>query len=241
MESLRPVDHILIVDDEPSVLHLLEIGLSRLDCELRLACSSEDGLAAAREVSPVLVLLDILLPGIDGYEVCRRFRQFSTEPVILLTALRDSGDMSNALAAGADEFIAKPFSVADLLGRCRAALGRRLAPVQLNGEPPTFAGGRYAIDAERRLLFEMPRRRANAPGVVPISNTGFRLVTFLAANKGRKLSYADVLEHIWGAEWTGEHDMLRAHLSVLRQRLEPDPSRPRFILDDGDDAIHLAG
>jgi len=241
MESMRPGNTILIIDDEPSVLHLLEIGLAKLDCELRLASSGEEGLATARDLAPVLIVLDILLPDIDGYEVCRRLRQFSTEPVILLTALRDSGDMSNALSAGADEYVAKPFSVADLLGRCRAALARRLAPMLDTVPPQPFWGGRYTIDVERRLLLELPRRRAQMPGVVPISNTGFRLVAYLARNRGRRLSYAEVLENVWGPAWTGETDLLRAHLSLLRQRLDPDPTRPRLIVDDGDQVVLAAG
>ena len=241
MESLGPDNHILIVDDEPSVLHLLEIGLSRLESELHLTCSGEAGLKAARELNPVLVVLDILMPDIDGYEVCRQFRQFSTEPVILLTALRDSGDLTNALAAGADEFVAKPFSIADLLGRCRAALARRLTPALPAGTPATLAGGRFTIDAERRLLFEQPRRRSHAPDVVPLSNTGYRLISYLAANKGRRLTYAEVLENIWGPAWTGERELLRAHLSVLRKALELDASRPSIILDDGDDLLQFGG
>ncbi len=239
MVSASQANHILVIDDEPSVLHLLEIGLARLNCGLHLACSGEAGLAAARELSPVLVVLDILMPDIDGYEVCRQFRQFSTESVILLTALRDSGDLSNALSAGADEYVAKPFSIADLVGRCRAALARRLMP-PLPSEPlPPFGGGRYSIDLERRLVLELPRRRASGPSVVPVSSTGFRLLAYLAANRGRKVAYEDVLENLWGTAWTGERELLRAHLSALRQRLELDANHPRVILDDGEELVQL--
>jgi two-component system, OmpR family, KDP operon response regulator KdpE len=241
MESVTSGNRILIVDDEPSVLHLLEIGLAKLECQLSFATSGEAGVAMARELEPILVVLDILMPDIDGYEVCRRLRLFSTEPVILLTALRDSGDLANAISAGADEFVAKPFSVADLLARCRGALARRQIPTEGTEPPPPFGGGRFFLDMERRLLFEAPRRRSHEPSVVPISNTGFRLVYYFARNRGRRLSYAEVLETIWGPAWTAEHDLLQAHLGVLREHLEVDANRPRIIIDDGEQIVMPAG
>lgn len=241
MASETSREKVLIVDDEPSVLHLLEFGLARLDCELCLTDGGEVALARAREISPSLVILDILMPDIDGYQVCRSLRQFSSTPVILLTALRDSADLSLALGAGADEYVAKPFSVADLLGRCRAALSRRRTLPLGCVAPPPFAGGRYTLDLERRLLFDLPRRRGALPIVVPLSNTAFRLVTYLACNKGRRLGYDEVLERVWGPAWTGESDLLDAHLAVVSRRLEPDPTRPQLIVHDGDGALVFRG
>jgi two-component system KDP operon response regulator KdpE len=241
MVPVSPRDRILIVDDEPSVLHLLEIGLSRLNCELCLAGGGEAGLAAARDLSPDLVILDILMPDLDGYEVCRTIRLFTSTPVILLTALRDSSDMEMALSAGADEYVAKPFSIADLLGRSRAALSRRRALPFDSEPPPPFAGGRFSIDVGRRLVHELPRRRGQLPIVVPLSDTAFRLVTYLASNRGRRLPYEAILERVWGPAWTGERTLLASHLGVLRQRLEVDANRPRLIVEESDRSVVFHG
>jgi len=216
---------ILAVADEPSLLRMLEIGLQSGERDIRTAADGRDALLIAAEWQPDLVLVDALTPGVGWDGVCRRLRETSTAPAILLTARRGQWVVAQALEAGADECVAKPFSIADLRALVQTVLGRsqrlpNLGPVS----ELACDRGKLKIDFARCLALRDER-------VIPLGNTQFRLLAYLAANPGRVLPYQEILDEIWGPEQTRGVAALRTHVALLRQRVEENPRRPHLIAD----------
>jgi two-component system KDP operon response regulator KdpE len=171
---------------------------------------------------PDLVLLDILLPGaMDGYEICRRLREFSTVPVIMLTAKASDVDILTGFDAGADDYLTKPFNAKELLARVKAVLRRSQRPEEIS--TATFACGELTIDYARHAV-------TRGDETVSLTRTEYALLRELALNANRVLSHPDLLIAVWGPEYRDEVDYLRAYVRYLRRKIEVEPSNPRFIL-----------
>lgn len=211
---------VLVVDDEPRYLRLLQYNLESVGYRVVTAATAREALQATASHNPDLVLLDLRLPDQDGYEVCRRIREFSPVPIIMVTALGEEVDKVRGLRLGADDYITKPFSAPELLARVEAVL-RRSQP--LPGAPTHLALAELEIDlAQRRVTLRGQE--------VALSPTEYRLLHCLAANAGRALTPEEVQERVWGPEYREHYEGLRTYIHRLRQKIEQDPERPRYIL-----------
>lgn len=220
---------ILIVEDDADAAEAVEISLTLgLPQSSIVVCpSGEQALTEAAAGAPDLVLLDVNLPGIDGFEVCRRLRAASAVPIIMITAKDDELEIVKGLEYGADDYITKPFGHLQLLARIKAVL-RRTQPQQGPGEAPQTMRLRFgpnAIDFERRQV-----TRGGEP--VDLTPTEYNLLAHLAQNAGRTLSHQSLLAHVWGAEYTNEIEYVKVYIRRLRDKLEPDRKRPRHILTE---------
>jgi len=213
---------VLVVDDAPRYVRLLKANLESVGYRV---VSAEDGASAvlkAEAEEPDLVVLDLMLPDMDGYEVCRRIREFSTVPIIMLTARREQADKITGLNTGADDYLTKPFDVEELLARVRAQLRRSGFRQQRHLEPPFTLGDLHVDFAKRRVLV---RGRE-----IDLSPTEYRLLHHLATNAGRVMVQEELLRRVWGPEYADESEVLRVYVRRLRQKIEEDPSSPRYVL-----------
>jgi two-component system, OmpR family, KDP operon response regulator KdpE len=219
---------VLVVDDEPQILTALARGLQRVGHEVIVARNGEDGLAAAAAASPDLVLLDLKLPDLDGIEIVRRLRTWTSVPIVLLSGQGSERARVAALDAGADDFVDKPFSMEELRARVGAML-RRAA----TGESPGAATG---PDGDGRIerdgvTIELAARRVLVEGTeVRLTPTEWRLLTTLAGNPDRIQTYRQVITSVWDETYGDEaRQSLRVHLRTLRAKLGDDASSPRFV------------
>jgi two-component system KDP operon response regulator KdpE len=214
---------VLVVDDEPQIQRALRVGLAAQGYEVTAAASGEAALdcAAGREFD--IVILDLGLPGMDGVEVCRALREWTRTPILVLSVRSDESQKIAALDAGADDYITKPFGMGELLARIRAALRRATG----DDTPPTplLTVGPLVIDFARRVV----TREAVEVHLTP---TEYALLKYLAANADKVLTHRAILNAVWGAEYGEEYHYLRVFVRQLRQKIEPDPGRPRFILTE---------
>jgi len=212
---------VLIVDDDHRMRRLLRLNLESTGYRV---VAAEDGAAAleAAEIDPPdLVLLDVMMPGMDGFSCLQRLREFSQVPVILLTAKGEEADKVHGLDLGADDYLTKPFGPAELLARVRAALRR-----QPGATPPaTLVVGDLTINLARRRVIRHGEE-------IRLTPTECRLLYELASNPGRVMLHTDLLARVWGAEYREEVDYLWTYVRYLRNKLEPDPSHPRYILSE---------
>ncbi|HET8841796.1 MAG TPA: response regulator transcription factor [Ktedonobacteraceae bacterium] len=216
--------HILVVDDEPSIQHFMKRNLELRAFKVSLASNGLEALALFERTDFVLVILDIMMPGMDGLEVCRRIRQHSTVPIIILTALGEEVDKISALDQGADDYLTKPFGVGELLARIKAVLRRSHW-----AEQPVSLGlrrfGDLEIDFEQRRVWKESVQ-------VKLSPTEFELLQEMALHPGKIFTHEALLRRVWGAEYHGELEYLRVYVARLRRKLENDPSRPEHILTE---------
>jgi len=213
---------ILVVDDEPHVVRLVKANLEPSGYRILTAADGEQALRAVQGESPDLVILDIMLPKMDGYEVCRHIREFSPVPVIMLTARTAEVDLVHGFEVGADDYLTKPFGVNELLMRVRAVLRRSRWPEQVLARR-LFKAGPIEIDfAQHKVTVD------GQP--VKLSPTEYRLLAYLASNAGRVLVHRELLRAVWGPEYGEESEYLRVYIRYLRQKLEPDPANPRYLL-----------
>jgi two-component system KDP operon response regulator KdpE len=213
---------ILVVEDEPRVMRLVSEVLKAVGYQVIAASSGESAIEKVALDQPDLILLDILLPrGPDGYEVCRRIREFSDVAVIMLTAKAQESDMLRGFDVGADDYLTKPFSAKELVARVRAVLRR----VRHTGEAAMakLTCGELEIDFARRTVKVRGKQ-------VQLTRTEYALLSQLAANVNRVLVHEDLLAAVWGAEYRNDVDYLRAYVHYLRRKLEANPSNPRYIL-----------
>jgi two-component system KDP operon response regulator KdpE len=213
---------ILVVEDEPRVMRLIGEVLKAVGYGVIAVCSGKEAIEKVALEQPDLVLLDILLPnGPDGYEVCRRIREFSDVAVVMLTAKAQESDMLRGFDAGADDYLTKPFSAKELVARVRAVLRR----ARHTGEAALLelVCGDLEIDRARRTV-----RVRGEP--VQLTRTEYALLSQLAANANRVMVHEDLLAAVWGAEYRNDVDYLRAYVHYLRRKLEADPSNPQYIL-----------
>jgi two-component system KDP operon response regulator KdpE len=215
---------ILVVDDEPRMVSFMRMNLELEGCRVISAANGRDALERARDDMPDLVLLDIMMPGMDGFEVLRRLRQSSAVPVIVLTAKDDEEDRIRGLELGADDYIGKPFSHRELVSRIRAVLRRHLI------QPPV-PQSRLRIDD--RLEIDFAKREVLVEGQpVSLRPTEYRLLYHLVQNAGWVMPHDVLLAKVWGPEYSDESHYLRLYITYLRQKIEPDPAHPRYILTE---------
>lgn len=213
---------VLVVDDEPRYVRLIAVNLEASGYRILTARDGKSAVELAASRMPTLVLLDIGLPVMDGFEVCRRIREFSDAPVIMLTAKASEADKVRGLDAGADDYLTKPFGPAELLARIRAVLRRAKLPEERRSEP-TFTSGDLAIDFAQHLVRIRGRE-------VALSPTEYKLLAHLARNAGKVMITELLLHKIWGPEYGEETQHVRLYVSRLRQKIEDDPEHPRWII-----------
>ncbi len=217
-----PPSRILLIEDDQSIAEPLIFGLEKEGFVVVHALDGQEGLRLARSLSPDVVLLDVMLPGMDGYEICRRLRQESTVPVLMVTARGQEMERVMGLEVGADDYIVKPFSFQELLARVRALL-RRVA-LDRQGRAGTEA---IVVDGIR--LDRLARRVTRDGQAVELSRREFDLLCVLMTNVGQALSRQELFDRVWGEAWVGTPRTLDVHIRWLREKLEPDPSNPRYI------------
>ncbi|MGD0611823.1 MAG: response regulator transcription factor [Anaerolineales bacterium] len=212
---------ILIVDDEPRYLRLLEANLLTEGYEVATAATGEDAVESFSANPVDLILLDVMLPGMDGFATCQRIRQFSNVPVIMLTAKGEEQHRVRGLDVGADDYLVKPFSIMELLARVRAVLRR--AQVGEVGQDRYFTHYDLRIDFARAevVVGEQP---------VSLSATEYRLLLQFAHNIGKILTAEDLLTSVWGPEYRDDKEILWVTIARLRQKVEADPHTPKHIV-----------
>jgi len=227
---------VLVVEDEPILLETLEYNLARQGYEVCTAADGPTALEVARQEQPDIILLDVMLPGLDGFEVCRILRREMSVPVLMLTARDDEVDKVVGLEVGADDYLTKPFSMRELLARVKALLRReRLIREQLTAE------GRLAGEGERvervsalhfgDLTLDLDRHEVFRQGEsLHLKPKEYELLLFLARHRGMVLSREQILEQVWGWEYDGGSRTVDVHVRWLREKIEPNPSQPVRIV-----------
>jgi len=212
---------ILIVDDDPQIRRLLEYSLSKEGAEIITSEDGKDGLRNFYLHKPDLVILDVMMPNMDGWETCRNIRQLSDVPIIMLTALGREEDIVKGLDIGVDDYISKPFSVKILVARARSALRRADLPVV--SEPLlTYSDNYLTINIEEHRVYVRGEP-------VELTATEFRLLAYLLENAGRVMSFGQILESVWGWEYTDDVNYIRVYIWHLRRKIEDDPKNPKYI------------
>ena len=215
---------ILIVDDEPRIRDFVRMNLELEHYQVIEASNGQEALDALREHLPDLVVLDVKMPEMDGFETLRAIREVSTVPVIMLTVRQDEQDRIRGLDLGADDYIAKPFSPRELLSRIRALLRRSFMP------PPAR---KTEIIVDPALKIDFARREGTVRGKkVVLRPTEYRLLYHLVNNAGHLLTHETLLSKVWGREYRDEAHYLRLYITYLRQKLEKDPAHPQYILTE---------
>ena len=212
---------ILVVDDERSIRRYLHTSLSSVGHEVVEAGNGEEALQTAESEQPDLVILDLGLPDMDGVEGTRRLRGWSKVPIIILSVRDREDDKVGALDAGADDYLTKPFGMAELTARIRVAM-RHAAQVNVE---PVFLSGRLAVDLTRREVTLGGEHVALTP-------TEYDLLRVMVQNAGRVLTHNQLLRQVWGSAYAEESHLLRVNISNLRRKIEPNPDRPEFILTE---------
>lgn len=212
---------VLIIDDEPQIIRALRAGLERTGYSVSAASSGEEGLNAAAEQPPDIVILDLAMPGTDGFSVCEELRKWSKVPIIVLSVRDSEEDKIKALDLGADDYLTKPFGVGELLARMRAVV-RRLAASDDESNQPNFKSGDLEVDYVHRQV----RLAGREVHLTPIE---FDLLTCMIQNRNRVLTHRQLLSRVWGPEYAEDTHTLRVHVANLRNKIETDPARPHFI------------
>ena len=212
---------VLVVDDEPQIRRALSVNLNARGYEVDVAATGEEALRRAANTHPDVVLLDLGLPGIDGIDVVRGLRGWSTAPIIVLTVRDAESDKVAALDAGADDYVTKPFGINELLARLRAALRRH----QPAGEAAVVRTEAFTVDLTAAKVW----RDGDEVHLTP---TEWQLLSLLVRNPGRLLTQRWLLQQVWGPEYSKETSYLRVYLAALRRKLEPNPGQPRYFVTE---------
>jgi DNA-binding response OmpR family regulator len=224
-------EKILIVEDETTLQEALAYNLRRQGYEVELAGDGQAALNVARRIRPDLIILDIMLPGMDGFEVCRILRQEMTTPVLMLTARDDEIDRVVGLEVGADDYLTKPFSMRELLARVKALLRRvRMVREEIGGGHGQVETSQSVIQ-HGNLIINIARREALLNGnPLPLKPKEYDLLLYLAQHRGQVLTREQILERVWGWEYIGDSRTVDVHVRWLREKIEPDPANPRRIV-----------
>ena len=217
---------LLVVDDDRNIVEAVTLGfqLQWQECEVITAFDGEKGLDLFFEEQPDVVILDVALPEMNGFEVLRRIRQVSDVPVLMLTAKGEEMDKVKGLEFGADDYITKPFSHLELFARIKAVLRRAELPPPISAAP-SFSVGELAINFESRTVTLLGRP-------IKLTPTEYNLLYHLVRNAGRVLAHETLLAKVWGDEYRNDVDYLKVYVSRLRNKLEDSPDRPRYILTE---------
>jgi DNA-binding response OmpR family regulator len=213
---------VLIVDDEPRYLRLLDANLRTEGYEVVTAHDGQQALEVFSAQPIDLILLDIMMPRLDGFGTCQRIREFSSVPIIILTAKGEEQDRVRGLDLGADDYLVKPFSATELLARVRAVLRRAQLPAE-SGQTRFFTHDNLRIDFARAEVWRGEQ-------VVSLSATEYRLLLQFAHNLGKILTSEDLLTSVWGPEYKSDKEILWVSIARLRQKLEEDPHNPKHIV-----------
>lgn len=215
---------VLIVEDEAPIRRFLRAALSAGDYRWIEAGTAQDGLAQAALRQPDLVILDLGLPDLDGLEVIRQLRGWSTVPIVILSARQQEGDKVLALDAGADDYLTKPFGVAELMARIRVAL-RHATRAATGADSPIFEVGGLRVDLSLRQVW--------VEGVeVHLTPIEYKLLATLVHHAGKVLTHRQLLREVWGPGYADESHYLRVYIAQLRRKLEADPARPRYLITE---------
>jgi two-component system KDP operon response regulator KdpE len=217
---------ILVIDDDKLTARMITDQLNEEGHTVHVAHDGREGLRQMYSHQPDLIILDVLMPEMDGWTTCRRIREVSNVPIIMLTARDRPQDIIRGLDEGADEYVTKPFEMSVLLARVRAVLRR----VSL---PPTLRQKEDVSYSDEYLTFNPVDRRVMIDGeLVKLTPTEYNLLALLIKNSGRVLPYRSLLEQVWGWEYIDDVDYLRVYIWHLRRKLEPDPKNPRYVLTE---------
>jgi len=216
----KPEARLLVVDDEPNIRELLSASLRFAGFEVATAPDGQQALVVAEQFRPDLLVLDVMMPGLDGFGVVRRLRQNGTHtPVLFLTARDAAEDKVNGLTLGGDDYVTKPFSLDEVLARIRAVL-RRSRGAQRVSEAPRLTFADIELDEESHEVLK-------AGKLVSLSPTEFKLLRYLMTNAGRVLSKAQILDHVWNYDFNGEANVVESYISYLRRKI--DTTEPRLL------------
>ncbi len=215
---------ILLIEDEPQMQRFLRIVLQGQGFRFIEAQTGQEGLAQAATRSPDIILLDLGLPDIDGLEVTRRLREWSDIPIIVLSAREQEQDKIKALDAGADDYLTKPFGAGELLARIRVAIRHKVMRQSTTGEP-VFILDNLRVDMSHRQVFLNEQE-------VHLTPIEYKLLTVLIQNAGKVVTHSQLLKEVWGPSYSKETQYLRVYMTQLRHKLESDPARPRFLINE---------
>ncbi len=220
--TIKVMSSVLIVDDEKSITAPLARALTQAGYRTLVANDGREGLALARSQKPDVVVLDVLMPGMDGWEMCRTLRQESTVPILMLTALGEEVDRVLGLELGADDYLTKPFSTRELIARLRALLRRlELDRRQQQAEDTLTVGEiRVELNTHRAFLGDLE---------LPLRQKEFDLLALLLSRPGEVISRAEFFDRVWGTDWLGDTRTLDVHIRWLREKIELNPSQPQLI------------
>ena len=213
---------VLIIDDDEGLLQLAGLLFKKTGAQVFTARDGLEGMSQLFAHRPNLIILDVMMPGMNGFEVCARIRQVSDAPLIMLTALNHEQEMLRGLEAGADDFLSKPFNAEILLARARAVL-RRSENKSTPRPEFQYDNGHLQIDVERHDVAVSGKR-------IKLTPVEFRLLVYLARNAGKVLTFEQIIANVWGAEYKGSTDYVHVYVSHLRKKLEEDTRTPRYIL-----------
>lgn len=214
---------ILVADDEPKILMFIRANLEARGYEVHLAQDGVEAVDVAGLVAPDLIILDVNMPKMDGIEACRRIRQWSSVPIIILSVRGEEKDKVRALDEGADDYVTKPFGVEELLARIRVALRRSTTTPVLT--TPTFTCGNLEVDFASRVV-----KRHGQP--VRMTPTEYELLAYMVSNAGKVLTHKQILHNVWGPEYGEESEYVRVFMRQLRSKIEEDPSDPQYIVTE---------
>ena len=221
---------ILVVDDELQIRKLLRVSLSAHGYQVDEAATGEEGIMQTTMLKPDMIILDLGLPDVDGKEVIRRVREWSAVPIIILTARGQEEEKIEALDAGADDYVTKPFSVGELMARMRVSL-RRAARAE--DEPVIHCGG---------LTVDLALRRVSVEGQeVRLTPTEYDIIKVLAQHAGKVLTHKQLLKAVWGSAYNEDTHYIRVYVGQLRRKIEPDPAQPRYIITESGVGYRLMG
>lgn len=213
---------VLLIDDDADLLQLATVIFKKEGAQVITARDGMEGVSKLFTHHPDLIILDVMMPGMNGFEVCERIRQVSDTPLIMLTALNHEQEMLRGLEAGADDFLSKPFNADILVARAKTVL-RRSENLKSQTDQFNYDNGHLSIDVSRRDVLIQNKR-------IKLTPVEFRLLTYLARNAGKVLTFEQILTNVWGSEYRGSLDYVHVYISHLRRKLGESTKSPRYIL-----------
>jgi two-component system KDP operon response regulator KdpE len=224
MPEPRETHRILVVDDEPRMIRFIRMNLELEGYTVFEAADGVQALKQVRDVLPDLIILDVMMPELDGFETLEDLREFSSVPVIMLTARGEEDDRVRGLELGADDYVTKPFSPRELVSRVKAVLRRAESATPVS-KTPIKVDDQLRIDFDRREVYV-------AETLIKLRPTEFRLLYHLVSNAGWVVPHEQLLAKVWGYEYRDETHYLRLYINYLRQKIEADPAKPKYILTE---------